>query len=53
MKRKGRPKGAELTMISLPKKKGRSDGKPVAFIKKHPKEKEKGTITGRQNGGII
>ena len=53
MKRKGHPRGAELTMIGFPKKKGRSDGRPVAFIKKHPKEKEKGIITGRQNGGII
>lgn len=42
MKRRGRPKGSELTTIGLPKKKKRSDGKPVAFIKKHPKEKERG-----------
>jgi len=47
MKRRGHPKGGELTTIGLPKKKGRCDGKPVTFIKKHPKEKEKSMITCR------
>ena len=47
MKRKGRPKGSGLTVIGLPKKKGRSDGKPIAFIKRHPKEKERGMIAHR------
>ena len=37
MKRRGHPKRAELTTIGLPKKKRRSNRKPVAFIKKHPK----------------
>ena len=40
-KKRGRPKGSELTVIGLPKKKHRDDG-PVALIKKHPKEKKRG-----------
>ena len=39
-KKWGRPKGSELTVIGLPKKKRKDDG-PVAFIRKPPKEKEK------------
>ena len=39
-KKHGRPKGSELTVIGLPKKK-RKDAGPVAFIRKHPKEKER------------
>ena len=45
LKRKGRPKGSQLTVIGLPKKKGRCDSKPIAFIKRHPKEKERGMIS--------
>ena len=37
--KRGCPKGSELTVIGLAKKKHRDDG-PVAFIRKHPKEKE-------------
>ena len=47
MKRKGRPKGSGLTAIGFAKKKERSDGKPIVFIKRHLKEKERGMITHR------
>lgn len=39
VKKRGRPKGSELTVIGLPKKR-KTQGKPVAFIKKHSKQKE-------------
>ena len=39
-KKRGRPKGSDLTVIGLPNKKRKGNG-PVPFIKKHPKEKEK------------
>ena len=42
-KKRGRPKGSELTAIGLPKKK-RKEGGPTAFIRKHPKEKEQGVF---------
>ena len=38
-KKRGHPKGSELTVIGLPKK-PKDDG-PVAFIRKHPKEMER------------
>ena len=38
----GRPKGSELTVIGIPKKKKLADG-PVAFLKQHPKDQERGS----------
>ena len=45
MKKRGRPKGAETTVIGLPrrKKKKATTEKPTAFLKKQPVEKERGT----------
>ena len=43
MKKRGRPKGAEKTVIGLPRKKHRGD-KPIPFIKKPPLEKERGKV---------
>ena len=40
--KRGRPKGSEVTVVGLPKKKKRRNNKPVALISKHPKEQEKG-----------
>jgi len=42
-KKRGRPKGSELTAIGLLKKKQKAGG-PTAFIQKHPKEKERGVF---------
>ena len=45
IKKHGRPKGADKTVIGLPKKRKCSqENKPVPFLKKTPKEKEKGTL---------
>ena len=44
VRKRGRPKGAALTVIGLPKKKGRMC-KPQEFRRKSPREKEKGTYT--------
>lgn len=45
MKKRGRPKGADKTVIGLPKKRKYCQGnKPVPFLKKTPKEKDKGTF---------
>lgn len=41
MRKRGRPKGAEKTVIGLPRKKSRGS-KPVAFLNKPPEDKEKG-----------
>ena len=41
MKKRGRPKGAETTVIGLPRKKKKTD-KPTPFLKKLPNDKEKG-----------
>ncbi len=47
MKRKGRPKGHELTTIGLPSKKAKklTTGKPCTFSKSHCSRKEHGTCT--------
>ena len=41
LRKRGRPKGAEKTVIGLPRKKHRGN-KPVPFAKKQPSDKEKG-----------
>ena len=44
MRKRGRPKGAEKTVVGLTRKKAKSSGsKPLPFLKKHPIDKEKGT----------
>jgi len=39
--KRGRPKGSDLTVIGLPKKKKLAEG-PVAFLRQHLKDQEKG-----------
>ena len=41
LRKRGRPKGADQTVIGLPKKRHRGN-KPVPFLKKLPSDKEKG-----------
>lgn len=41
LRKQGRPKGAEKTIIGLPKKMFRID-KPLPFLRKPPRKKEKG-----------
>ena len=41
MRKRGRPKGAEKTVIGLPNKK-RKLNKPITFLKKPPVDREKG-----------
>ena len=41
-KKRGHPKGGELTVIGLPKK--RKDDGPVAFFRKQPKEMERSFV---------
>lgn len=41
MRKRGRPKGSEKTAIGLPKKRKKKPNKPIAFIKKHPNDKDK------------
>ena len=41
IKKHGRPKGAEKTVIGLPKKKKQNRNQPVPFLKKHPTDKER------------
>jgi len=43
IKKRGRPKGAEKTVIGLPKMKKRSEN-PLPFLKKLPVDKERGII---------
>ena len=43
LKKRGRPKGAEKTVIGLPKKKKKSN-KSVPFLKKLPVNRERGII---------
>ena len=54
LKKRGRPKGAEKTVIGLPSRKkfkGSQIRKPVAFLKKIPNNKDEGrkTITLQNN----
>ena len=43
MKKRGRPKGAEKTVIGLPRKKFKGNTiKPASFLKKSPADREKG-----------
>ena len=42
MRKRGRPKGAEKTVIGLPCKKSKKQCKPVPFLKKYPTDREKG-----------
>ena len=51
-KKQGHPNGSELTVISLPKKKHRDDGL-VAFIKRHPKEKESSIPQYLKGRGLV
>lgn len=44
MRKRGRPKGAGLTVIGLPKKKGKASSKPTPFVLKSEWEKTKGSI---------
>ncbi|KAG8171667.1 hypothetical protein JTE90_016582, partial [Oedothorax gibbosus] len=41
MRRRGRPKGASITVIGLPRKKPGNSSKPVAFVKRHVRDKER------------
>ena len=41
IKKRGRPKGGDSTVVGLPKKK-KTFTKPVAFLKMHPKDQERG-----------
>jgi len=42
MRRKGKPKGAEQTVIGVGQKRKREGDKPIKFWKKPPKEKDRG-----------
>jgi len=46
MKKRGRPKGAQKTIIGLPRRKKKKScpesDKPTAFLRKNPIEKERG-----------
>ena len=44
MRKRGRPKGTETTVIGLPKRRKRSN-KTVPFLKKLPSEREKSTLS--------
>ena len=44
MRKRGRPKGADKTVIGLPKKKCKGNN-PQPFLKMSPKDREKGMIT--------
>lgn len=44
MRKRGRPKGAEKTVIGLPRKRHKGMSKPIPFIKKQPIEKDKGIV---------
>ena len=46
VKKRGRPKGHELTTIGLPAKKAKKDAKkPISFSKMHTSKKEEGNPT--------
>jgi len=45
MKKRGRPKGIEKTVISLPCHKKTCSDKPMAFLKKQPVDRERGIRT--------
>ena len=42
IKKRGRPKGAEKTVIGLPSRKKVKKDQPVAFLKKSPASREEG-----------
>lgn len=42
LKKRGRPKGAEKTVIGLPRKKAKKESRPVQFLKKIPIDRERG-----------
>ena len=44
IQKRGRPKGSEVTVVGLPKRK-KSKNKPTALKKKHPKDQEKSKYT--------
>ena len=44
MRKRGRPKGAGLTVIGLPKRKGKTTSKPTAFVLKSEWEKTRGKL---------
>ncbi len=46
LRRRGRPKGHELTVIGLPMKKKKKESKLLPFIKLHTSIKEKGMDGG-------
>ena len=43
VKRRGRPKGHDVTVIGLPAKKKKNNNKPVPFLRKHSSEKQRGS----------
>ncbi|KAM9314821.1 uncharacterized protein KZ484_024514 [Pholidichthys leucotaenia] len=45
MPKRGCPKGVEMTMIGLPKKRARMTGRPVPFCKQSPNEKDQAILT--------
>ena len=55
IKKRGRPKGRELTVIGLPAKKGRGTSKPKLqpFLRLPTPTKEKGTVKSTPNCPII
>ena len=44
MRKRGRPKGAGLTVIGLPKKKGKTVSRPTAFVLRSEWEKTRGKL---------
>lgn len=44
MHKRGRPKGAGLTVIGLPSKKARKTSKPIPFLKLSEWDRTKGTL---------
>ena len=46
--KRGRPKGSEVTVVGLPKKKKRRNNKPVVLLVSIPKSKRKVYVTYNQ-----